>query len=332
MKKGMIWGLGISSVVIAGVGGFIYSLPYFTLNNIIKGMVDNDPELLSDNIDFPRLQSNLKDSVKKAIDAEFSPKSFSEDPLEAFGQGFSYGFISSLAEGFINQTVTPTALGSVGFKDYKKNFLYYIPGTESGYKSSNKFFVSKDNKYAKATLILTRKGLHWELTNVTISNINKDAIVKEIKESWQKEIAKNFPDSGSNYSAAPQSPSPESSRPTSPEPEVSQTTPNRPDPVAFIRNHYASLNSGSYDNTWGSLSSNFSSSLSYSDYTDWWNSVSEIQLGNVSVLSQSGDRARVKADLTYVMNDGRVVKDKKPFINLVWDDYSENWLIDNKSD
>jgi hypothetical protein len=32
------------------------------------------------------------------------------------------------------------------------------------------------------------------------------------------------------------------------------------------------------------------------------------------------------------MNDGRVVKDKKPFINLVWDDYSENWLIDNKSD
>ncbi|WLT40431.1 hypothetical protein NON20_24430 (plasmid) [Synechocystis sp. B12] len=179
---------------------------------------------------------------------------------------------------------------------------------------------------------MTRKGLHWELTNVTISNINKDAIVKEIKESWQKEIAKNFPDSGSNYSAAPQSPSPESSRPTSPEPEVSQTTPNRPDPVAFIRNHYASLNSGSYDNTWGSLSSNFSSSLSYSDYTDWWNSVSEIQLGNVSVLSQSGDRARVKADLTYVMNDGRVVKDKKPFINLVWDDYSENWLIDNKSD
>jgi hypothetical protein len=332
MKKGMIWGLGISLVVIAGIGSFIYSLPYFTLNNIIKGMVDNDPELLSDNIDFPRLQSNLKDSVKKAINAEFSPESFSEDPLEAFGQGFSYGFIFSLAEGFINQTVTPTALGSVGFKDYKKNFLYYIPGTESGYKSSNKFFVSKDNKYAKATLILTRKGLHWELTNITISNINKDAIARDMKKSWQEEIAKNFPNTSKNYSAAPQSPFPVPSRPTSPEPEISQTNVNRPDPIEFISNHYASLNSGSYDNTWASLSSNFSSSLSYSDYTDWWDSVSEIQLNNITVISQDGDTARVKADLTYVMNDGRIVKDKKPFINLVWDSNSESWLIDQKSD
>ncbi|WLT40430.1 DUF2939 domain-containing protein (plasmid) [Synechocystis sp. B12] len=106
-------------------------------------MVDNDPELLSDNIDFPRLQSNLKDSVKKAIDAEFSPKSFSEDPLEAFGQGFSYGFISSLAEGFINQTVTPTALGSVGFKDYKRIFFITYRGRNRAINPPINFLLVK---------------------------------------------------------------------------------------------------------------------------------------------------------------------------------------------
>ncbi|AIE74549.1 eukaryotic protein kinase [Synechocystis sp. PCC 6714] len=105
----------------------------------------------------------------------------------------------------------------------------------------------------------------------------------------------------------------------------------RPSAADFIRNHYANLDAGDYSNTWDRLSSNFTSSLSYADYTDWWNNVAEIRLQDASLISQNDSNARVKVNLSYVMNDGRVVWDQKPFINLVWDNYSDEWLIDSKN-
>lgn len=320
MKKAAILGLAFGSVVlVGGAGAFIYSLPYLTVSNIIKGIVENDAEILDDNIDFPRLKSNLKNNVQTAIRETVAQQSSSNNPWEMLGQQFAEGFFSSMANAMIDKTITPTALGSIPIEGKKKGFLYYVPGTTSGYESLSKFRVSKRNEFAQTNLILSRRGLHWELTNVTISDIDTDAITRNIQDSLREEMEQYASNSETYRSAAP-SPTPKYSPKPEPEPASTPQTQYRSDAADFVASYYSNLNNGNYESSWNGLSANFSSSLSYSDYTDWWNSVSEIQVGNVSTLSQSGSSARVKADITYVMNDGRVVKDKKPFINLVWDD------------
>ncbi|BFM39424.1 serine/threonine-protein kinase [Synechocystis sp. LKSZ1] len=105
----------------------------------------------------------------------------------------------------------------------------------------------------------------------------------------------------------------------------------RPNPEDFIDNHYSDLNNGDYSTTWARLSSNFSQSLTYDQYIDWWNKVSEVRLGNIIPISQNSERAKLKLNLSYVMNDGRVVKDEKPYVYLVWNDGEQTWLIDKKS-
>ncbi|MGI0483635.1 protein kinase domain-containing protein, partial [Geminocystis sp. CENA526] len=97
----------------------------------------------------------------------------------------------------------------------------------------------------------------------------------------------------------------------------------------FIVNHYQSLNNRQYQKTWNNLTYNFVNSFSYQDYQNWWNSVSEIMLDNVDVISQNKDYARVKVDLKYRMKNGKVVKDNKPYIDLIWSD--DQWLIERKS-
>lgn len=99
----------------------------------------------------------------------------------------------------------------------------------------------------------------------------------------------------------------------------------------FIVTHYQSLNNRQYQKTWNNLTDNFANSFSYQDYQNWWNSVSEIMLDNVDIISQNKDSARVKIDLKYRMKNGKIVKDNKPYIDLVWSDEDSQWLIDRKS-
>ncbi|WP_017296296.1 serine/threonine-protein kinase [Geminocystis herdmanii] len=99
----------------------------------------------------------------------------------------------------------------------------------------------------------------------------------------------------------------------------------------FIVTHYQSLNNRQYQKTWNNLTDNFVNSFSYQDYQNWWDSVSEIMLDNVDIISQNKDDARVKVDLKYRMKNGKIVKDNKPYIDLIWSDEDSQWFIDRKS-
>lgn len=113
--------------------------------------------------------------------------------------------------------------------------------------------------------------------------------------------------------------------------ETSYTDYGNSDPTNFIVNHYQNLNNRNYEQTWSNLTYNFTSGFSYQEYKDWWNSVSEIIIDNVDIISENNDYARIKIDLRYRMKDGRIVNDKKPYIDLIWSYDNSQWLINQKS-
>ncbi|MBD2456683.1 hypothetical protein H6G80_21710 [Nostoc sp. FACHB-87] len=105
-----------------------------------------------------------------------------------------------------------------------------------------------------------------------------------------------------------------------------------PNPESFIRDHYILLNNREYSKTWNHLSSNFKNqSRNYSEYQQWWNSVREIKIGDIRKIQQSSDTAIVDAELWYVKNDGKSYQDSKNRIYLLWNNVSNNWLLDRKS-
>jgi hypothetical protein len=100
----------------------------------------------------------------------------------------------------------------------------------------------------------------------------------------------------------------------------------------FIINYYQELNNRNYEQTWNSLSDNFKQiSVSYSDYQKWWNSVQEIKIGNVEVISVNENDTIVKAELSYILNSGKTFNDEKPYIYLIRNQNTHNWMLDEKT-
>ena len=103
-------------------------------------------------------------------------------------------------------------------------------------------------------------------------------------------------------------------------------------PDEFIRQHYAKLNDRNYKYTWTDLSLNFKEKVgSFSDYTQWWDSVETIKLSSVKVISQGSGRAIVDADLQYGMRDGSTIRDDKGRIYLTWNSEEKHWDIESKA-
>ena len=100
----------------------------------------------------------------------------------------------------------------------------------------------------------------------------------------------------------------------------------------FIINHYQELNNRNYEQTWNSLSDNFKQiAVSYSDYQKWWDSVREIKIGSVEVISVNENGAIVKAELSYILNNGKIFNDNKPYIYLIRNQNTNNWMFDEKT-
>ena len=59
--------------------------------------------------------------------------------------------------------------------------------------------------------------------------------------------------------------------------------------------------------------------------------VRQVQIGTVRLVEQSGDWAHVYANLSYLLNDGRLVNDTRPHIYLVWDYTDNGWVFNDKT-
>lgn len=132
---------------------------------------------------------------------------------------------------------------------------------------------------------------------------------------------------------------------TLPPPPISGTLPTQigvvnisSTPDQAVRNYYALVSDGRYDLSWSQLTDSFKQKFNccapaynYTDYVAWWDSVNTVELKEVSIISQTGNRAVVYVQMIYVMNDGRrssVVND--PYIELGYDPTLAAWRFEDK--
>ncbi len=110
--------------------------------------------------------------------------------------------------------------------------------------------------------------------------------------------------------------------------QPSEPTP-KPSRTEAIINYYDKINQRRYSTTWNQLSPEFQKRQSgnYQNYLDWWNQVDRVEVSQVNVVASTEDTALVNSRLTYYMKTGRVSSENLQF-SLIWDEQSQQWLID----
>jgi hypothetical protein len=114
---------------------------------------------------------------------------------------------------------------------------------------------------------------------------------------------------------------------------------NLPAPDEAVRNYYTLVDANRYDATWPMLTDAFKQKFNccapnydFAGYMQWWESVDRVEFGRVETISQSGDRATVFVELTYVMKAGTRSNDGGSYFDLLYDATTGQWLLDDRRD
>lgn len=116
---------------------------------------------------------------------------------------------------------------------------------------------------------------------------------------------------------------------------IAEPSPKSPEkssvsPEKALINYYASVNNRNYEATWKLLSPQYRNkkSISYSDYTNWWNTVRTVKITRANLNNGNNERAYVDAELQYVMNNGEVTTESVRYL-LIWKPDISNWVIED---
>ena len=127
-----------------------------------------------------------------------------------------------------------------------------------------------------------------------------------------------------------------SSQPTilsSSQPSVlSSSQPSIPSPIQFVRDYYTIVNAKELDKAWGMLTPEFQNQdkkSGYSGFSDWWKSVDQVQVQEISLLSQSNDTAKVDVQIAYVIGDN-FKKERPQRFTLIWNSRIRSWQINDR--
>ncbi|MEN9918615.1 MAG: hypothetical protein RL662_1051 [Bacteroidota bacterium] len=114
---------------------------------------------------------------------------------------------------------------------------------------------------------------------------------------------------------------------------LERTSEQKITPEQFIKEHYSAINNRLYETTWQHLTPEFQNKAGdFSGYVDWWDSVNKIEIGQVRLIEQSNNKAIVDAKLTFFMKQGTLFHDPKSRIYLIWNDSTNSWLVENKTE
>lgn len=167
-------------IILAALIIYVAAGPFITIHQIKAGIDAQDPEKLSENIDFPALRSNLKEQFNAAFIKE-SVNELEGNPFAAMAMGLASQLVNNLVDAFI----TPSGLAALmaGKKPA-------IPDDIEGGQSTQKPKVQKTELFKNARysfdgfskfsariadengkeirFVFTRDGLSWKLTNIII--------------------------------------------------------------------------------------------------------------------------------------------------------------------
>jgi hypothetical protein len=173
MKKN-IW---IAGIVLALVVGYVAAGPYLTISAIKTGIVENDSEKLSENIEFPTLRQNMKEQFN-AVMMKNAVTEMEDNPFAALAAGLA----TQMVDGIVDSFITPSGLAAL-MEGEKPNEGVAISDTATpppekdelfknarfSYDSMSKFSIWVPNdKGEEVRFVLKRVGFSWKLVNLVI--------------------------------------------------------------------------------------------------------------------------------------------------------------------
>ncbi len=171
MKK-VVWPIVIILVLVVG---YVAAGPYLTVSAIKSGIVEQDSEKLSENIEFPTLRQNLKEQLNAAM-MKNAATELKDNPFAALAAGLA----TKMVDGIVDSFVTPSGLAAImeGKKPSKndgteittppkKDDLF--KNARFSYDSISQFSIWVPNdKGEEARFVLRRDGFSWKLVNLFI--------------------------------------------------------------------------------------------------------------------------------------------------------------------
>ena len=167
-----IW---ITGVVLAAVIGYVAVGPYLTLSSIKDGIVENDSEKLSENIEFSALRQSIKEQLNVEILKNVTTE-MQDNPFAAIGAAFA----TKMVDGLVDSFITPSGLAALmqgdkpneqmkglGMAPVQKSDLF--KNAKFSYDSTSTFSVRVPNdKGEEIRFVLRREGFSWKLVNLVI--------------------------------------------------------------------------------------------------------------------------------------------------------------------
>ena len=136
--------------------------------------------------------------------------------------------------------------------------------------------------------------------------------------------------------APPTAPAPSGVPRVSGVPTVSDTPPSTVEPTIqpaadFLSEYFRLINSRDYEATWAKLSDKYKTANNpdgYGQYTDFWDTVAQVDVLSPDVAYQHADTAKVSARLNLAYTNGKKGSQIVTF-ELVPDEQGTIWLIDD---
>jgi hypothetical protein len=108
------------------------------------------------------------------------------------------------------------------------------------------------------------------------------------------------------------------------------------DPAGFMRWYFNAVwAQRNYQELWNNyLTPSFRTNVgtgSFEDYQQWWNSVARVDIHSVEVVQNDGTHAWVRVNVTFTMQDGRVVANQQYDYDLLFDAARQTWMFDYRT-
>jgi hypothetical protein len=170
------WVLG---ALFAALLAYVVMGPYRTLDAIREAVRTEDASALARHVDFPALRASLKAQLGDRLVRE-AGANLQSSLLGAFGLRVATG----LVDGMVDSMVTPAGLGALmeGRKLWNRASGIAPPSRDDGsgrprplqgavqrYESPSRFTATvHDTSGLPLVFVLTRDGLHWQLSDVRL--------------------------------------------------------------------------------------------------------------------------------------------------------------------
>ena len=171
MRKGIL----IVGLILVIVVGYVAAGPYLTVSAIKTGIVEQDSEKLSENIEFPTLRQNMKDQFNAAM-MKNAATELKDNPFAALAAGLAAKIVDGIVDSFVTTSGLATLMegkkpsqngDATNEATPKKDNLF--KGARFSYDSTSKCSIWLPNdRGEEVRFVLRRDGFGWKLVNIVI--------------------------------------------------------------------------------------------------------------------------------------------------------------------